>query len=124
MRARQEGPTVPFVFTPRAEQNETHSPEHLSLDHLGALTRAISNVLLTEIAEFTFAQILDGLPTLSSLREFHSLLDLDDHPVKQHTTLCDGVLERLRAFRSEFDPLSLKFDPYVSFLDNVISNPS
>lgn len=115
MRARLEEPLtpVPFVPGPRAPITETHSPEHLDPDHLDALRLALSNLLATDVAEFTYAQIIDGLPTTWSFYDFHSLYDTDDHPAQLHENLCEGVMDRVYKFRSAFDPLSLRFEPYV-----------
>ena len=115
MRARLTGDSVPPVPPPvRTEVTETLSPQILSLEHLDAFKKAAVNVLSTQLAEFTFAQIFDGLPTLPSFVEFHSLRNCDGHPATQHETLCDGSVKRFQAFRSAFDPLSLKFSPSVS----------
>ena len=76
--------------------------------------QAIANVLNTELAEFTYAQILDGLPTQQSLLD--SCNWMYDHPVitLKHVDLCDGFLEKARKFRSQFDPSTLEFDKNVS----------
>lgn len=81
----------------------------LDLGHLEPFRRALFNVLSAPVAEFTFAQIVDGQPT--------SEVYADDHyfreglPVMQHENLCPGSIEKTRAFRSGFDILHLKFDP-------------
>jgi hypothetical protein len=77
------------------------------------LKQAIQNILTTDVAEFTYAQIIDGLPTTSSFRDFHILRRSSDHPVQYHPTLCEGTMDRVRDFRSKFDCLSLKFEPHV-----------
>ena len=118
MRALQDETltSVSLQTGPRALLTETRSPEHLDPGHFEALRLALSNLLATDVAEFTYAQIIDGLPTTSSFYDFHSLYDTDDHPAQLHPTLCDGVMDRVYKFRSAFDPLSLKFEPYVSCL--------
>ncbi|KAK1766304.1 hypothetical protein QBC33DRAFT_579124 [Phialemonium atrogriseum] len=67
------------------------------------------NILTTELAEFTYAQILDGLPTQQAI--FDSCQWIHDHPTCQlkHEKLCDGFLEKAREFRSHFDPSTLVF---------------
>ncbi|KAK3942858.1 hypothetical protein QBC46DRAFT_255539 [Diplogelasinospora grovesii] len=107
MFARQEpAPRPPPV---RAEAAETQSPEDtLGPVHLKALKTAIMNVLGTELAEFTYAQIVDGYPTNSSFREFHYCEE--DHPVRQQEALCDGAVSVFQSFRSSFNPLTLKFN--------------
>ena len=122
MRALQEGqtgPLEPFAPGPRAPLTETHSPEHLDSDHLEALRLALSNLLSTDVAEFTYAQIIDGLPTSSTFFEFHTLHKIKDHPVQGHLDLCEGVLDRVREFRSAFELRLLRFEPHVSSADPV-----
>lgn len=91
------------------------SIENIDSDHLAALTQALSNVISTELAEFTYAQIVDGLPTRESFAEFRSFYPAgDEHPAYRHQHLCDGALDIARQFRSELSPLALRFDPHVS----------
>ena len=113
MKARED-PPISFEPSARAPVTATLSPESLSPEHLRALTQAISNVLKTELAEFTFGEILDGLPTWSSFAEFHTLYNTHDHPAQLHPTLCKGIIDTVRHFRSNFDSLSLKYEPNVS----------
>jgi hypothetical protein len=82
-------------------------------EHHKAFSRAISNVLSTELALFTFAQIIDGLPTadVSWDRRYSHLVGI--HPIEQHEDICPGVLDRARRFREDFDPCILSFDPKV-----------
>ena len=82
-------------------------------EHRQVFRRAFANVLKTKLAEFTYAQILDGLPTEETILETCDLIY--DHPVFElkHTSLCDGVLEKVREFRSHFDPSTLVFDESV-----------
>jgi hypothetical protein len=95
------------------------SAASLEGQHHDIFVRAVSNVLSTEIAEFTYAQIIDGLP-LSSIAD-----DTYDnggslthtHPLyTKHTKLCPGVLETTRQFRAGFDPSIVQFDYRVSGL--------
>lgn len=78
-----------------------------------AFRRAISNVLSTELALSTFAQIVDGLPMADTAynRRMHGLDP--DHPVDKHEELCPGVMERTREIRDQFDPSILLFNPAV-----------
>lgn len=98
----------------RAEATETVTAEHLDVEHLMSFRNAITNIRHTEIAEQTFAQIVDGLPTKSSFSELHSTSKDLGHPASTHVSLCEGVIERTRQFRTTFDILSLKFEPCVS----------
>lgn len=82
-------------------------------EHYRAFSRAILNVLSTELALFTFAQIIDGLPTADVAwdRRYPHLVGI--HPIEQHEDICPGVLDRARRFREDFDPCILSFDPKV-----------
>lgn len=55
--------------------------------------QALLNVFSADVAEFAYAQPLDGLPTANSLSE--SYLQMRDHPVPEleHVELCDRVIE-------------------------------
>lgn len=95
------------------------SLKDLDVEHLESFRRALFNVLSTPIAEFTFAQIVDGQPTRSVYAHDHFFRD--GLPVMQHKNLCHGSLEKTRAFRSDLDILALKFEPRASNapFDNV-----
>ncbi len=89
------------------------SPEVLSPEHHQILSRAIKNVLSTELAELTVAQLVDGLPLLSTGWDAQGTLINWDHPLVKHETLCDGVMDQTRAFRDAFDPRILQLDSSV-----------
>lgn len=86
----------------------------LDSTHADAFKQALARILGTKVALFTYAEILDGLPTIDSFREFHFWQE--GHPIYQlgHTSLCPGTIERARAFRESFDPLQLTFRSAVS----------
>lgn len=83
----------------------------LDKEHLQPLRRALLKCLSTSVAEYTYAQILDGQPTCYKYAGDHYYED--SWPVMQHEEICPGYLEKARAFRSDFDVLSLKFDAKV-----------
>lgn len=83
--------------------------------HHDAVASAISNVLSTEIAETTYAQIVDGLPLIEVVNDDYGDIMCPDHPIHQHTQLRDGVVDTVRRFRDEFDPNILQFDVPVSY---------
>lgn len=87
--------------------SEIGSVDALKTSHRQAFEDALMRVLNTELAEQTFAQIVDGLPTRDSFCEFHWIQD--DHPVNNHTVLCPGMIERAREFRSHFKADMLNF---------------
>lgn len=76
----------------------------LDAPHQSIAVTAISNLLSTEIAHITFAQIIDGLPLADSLWESDGVYVQDPkHPVYEHKELRPGVLDRLTALYSQFD---------------------
>jgi hypothetical protein len=95
---------------------EVHGPDHYRI-----LVRAIRNVLLTGLAELTMAQLVDGLPLAASGWDARGSLIIGDHPLTEHESLCDGVIDQTREFRSAFDPRILRFDSPVSSVPRKIS---
>lgn len=83
--------------------------------HRAAVVSAISRVLSTEIAEITYAQIVDGLPLLEVFKDVYGYLTCLDHPIYQHTQLKNNILDTVLQFRSEFDANILQFDIPVSY---------
>ncbi|KAL1882860.1 hypothetical protein Daus18300_000498 [Diaporthe australafricana] len=85
----------------------------LNSEYHDLVARALRNTLSTEIAQSTFAQIVDGLPLLSVLEDTHAGLDPEpepDHPLFTHESLCPGALEKTREILRIFDIENLKFD--------------
>lgn len=83
--------------------------------HQDTVRSAIARILDTDIAEITYAQIIDGLPLGEVAFESRGGIPHSDHPINHcHDELCTGILEKAREFRSRFDPLVLKFDSRVS----------
>ncbi|KAH8180134.1 hypothetical protein LIA77_01653 [Sarocladium implicatum] len=79
--------------------------------HRCIVDRAITRTLSTEIAEETYAQIVDGLPIGDVIFDTRGLPPPSDHPMETaHDKLCDGVLEETRKFYQAFDLDTLKFD--------------
>lgn len=87
--------------------------------HCSALRKAITNVLDTDLADATFAQIIDGLPTKDVAwdRRGHRLRA--SHPLDDHKELCPGVVDQLHVIKAEFQINSLKFDHSVSTLSQT-----
>lgn len=84
----------------------------LDEEHLASFKQALANLLSTPTAEFTYAQIVDGMPTSHNYMIDHDFYD--GFPVLSHEELCPGTMDKTRAFRLQFDVLSLKFEPKVS----------
>lgn len=85
--------------------------KHLDAEHFEPLRQCLVNLLSTQVAELTYAQIVDGMPLASVYAEDHWFRD--GLPVMEHEELCPGVLEKTQRFRSEFDILSLNLQPDV-----------
>lgn len=81
--------------------------EVLDTNHQSIFATAMSNLLSTEIAEQTFAQIIDGLPLkdVAFGMQTHDCTRFD--PVFSHHKLCPGVLEKTRELRDDFDPKAM-----------------
>ncbi|KAI3341393.1 hypothetical protein F4824DRAFT_496144 [Ustulina deusta] len=99
---------------PREETNASTprvSVDSLDTNHRQVFSRALQNVLSSDAAELTYAQIVDGLP-LSAIERDTIRGSVDcDHPIHtKHTELCPGVIERLREIIDTHDIGSLKFD--------------
>ena len=61
----------------------------------------MANILATDLAELTFAQLIDGLPLwdvpIDQSKSTHS----PEEPVFNHRKLCGGVMEKMRALREQ-----------------------
>ncbi len=101
-------PTAIFM-----QQRPKVSLEVLEPEHYHILVRAIQNVLSTELAELTMAELVDGLPLASTGWGAAGNLLCRDHPLNEHKTFCDGVIDQTRAFRDAFDPRILQLDSWV-----------
>jgi len=107
----EDKPLPAMVFEPK----EMSQLDTLDDEHSDIFKTALSRLLATELAEYTFAQIIDGLPTTASLRNFNLWIHNTNHPViaLNHVELCPGVIEKTRRIRDEFDPMSLTFKAEV-----------
>ncbi|CAM1503228.1 Fc.00g080040.m01.CDS01 [Cosmosporella sp. VM-42] len=86
------------------------TPDLLDDAHKHIFERALLNLLSSDAAERTYAQILDGLPTEQSLDD--SYVFMKGHPVYElkHTQICEGFLEKAREFRAQFNISQLRFE--------------
>ncbi|KAF5024407.1 hypothetical protein F66182_3493 [Fusarium sp. NRRL 66182] len=82
------------------------SSEH----HQGVLGRAIESVLSTDLAQFTYAQIIDGLPIADVAWDRRLPGIMGEHIIDDHEALCPGALEKAREYYEEWSPKDLKFD--------------
>lgn len=109
--------SAPLAAAPRQDAAEFRQLALDALDgaHRELLTRGILRVLATDIAEETYAQIIDGLPLLDVLCDSEGGLLHRDHPIHDvHDELCPGMLEKTREFRDNFTPETLRFDSRVN----------
>lgn len=90
----------------------------LDAEHQASFKHAMANLLSTPIAEFTYAQIVDGMPISNIYKEDHRFCE--GFPVLDHKDLCPGTMDKTRAFRSQFDIDSVEFEPKVR--QHIISN--
>lgn len=86
----------------------------LDKQHRNVLDRAIQNILSTELALETYAQIADGLPLASVAFDQYMCARSKFHPVAKHTSLCPGAEETARDFLSGLAIDTLQFDDEVS----------
>lgn len=78
------------------------------------VARAVRNTLSTEIAQSTFAQIVEGLPLPSVLEDTHCGLDLrPDHPLFTHESLCPGAFGKTKQLLERFNVHDLRFNVSV-----------
>ena len=108
-------------FNDRKYDGQTNHPEVLSttmsasirdvgVGHYIAFVTALANILRTDLAEHTYAEIIDGAPTadtwVACKRWRHDIIE-------QHKELCTGTLEAARQFLTDFRPENLSFNPAV-----------
>ncbi|KAK4666707.1 hypothetical protein QC763_302720 [Podospora pseudopauciseta] len=88
--------------------------DRLDAEHRRHLVRAINNVLSIELALFTYAQIIDSLPTGDVAWEVRSPLLQGEHPLAtEHEELCPGAMEKAREVCPKWDTEMLRFSPQV-----------
>lgn len=78
-------------------------------DHYHLLVKAIQNILSTELAELSIAQLIDGVPLMMWVFEGRGCLLEKGHPLLERENLCEGALDQARLFRDAFDPAILQF---------------
>ncbi|KAF4495642.1 hypothetical protein FAGAP_8195 [Fusarium agapanthi] len=91
------------------------SPGYVGLDqlegrHYDSLSVALCNVLNTDIALMTFAQVIDGHPTADVVWDRYLATYEPSHPTINHKTLCEGALEKAKGFRAQFSMADVMVD--------------
>lgn len=100
----------------KADYRARISIDKLDAAHREVFIRAINNVLATENAIFTYAQIIDGLPIGDVAFDRRNPGLFGDHPLDgEHEQLCPGALDKAREVCPKWDPAMLAFDPRVCF---------
>ncbi|KAK0668876.1 hypothetical protein QBC41DRAFT_320805 [Cercophora samala] len=76
--------------------------------HYALFIHAMKNVLSTEMAQFTYAQIVDGLPIKDVAWDRRIPAVHGIHPIEHHPELCPGALDFAREYKDvlDFDLLS------------------
>ncbi|KAG6354041.1 hypothetical protein INS49_005012 [Diaporthe citri] len=94
-----------------AMESQRSSLGLLDEEHMAIFRNALGNLLLTEASESTYAEIVDGLPTLDPWNEFHFWAPVAGNPIREleHKELCAGSREKAQKLRSEFDVYILLF---------------
>lgn len=87
-------------------------------EHYGIFTTALANLLHAGIAEHTFAEVIDGIPTADTWYAYHGVRhDI----IEAHCELCPGVLDTTRKFRADLCPEDLVFNSMVNtFLSRAV----
>lgn len=85
----------------------------LDAGHVHVFRNALHKILVSEIAETAFSEIVDGLPTKATWLGYDNWNE--DHPVNVlgHEMICDGARETARRFRDELDIYILSFPSNV-----------
>lgn len=80
----------------RVDYGQRITLESLSPEHYMLFARALSNVLSTEVALLSFAQIIDGLPIADVASDIRGNSLYGDHPLDKHEDLCPGAMDKAR----------------------------
>lgn len=104
----QNDPKYDTVLPPKNPLETSAAEQSLDEEHLAVYSRAITNVLSTDLAESTFAQLVDGLPLWDVVYGLAHYGLVREEPVYNHRNLCPGVLEKTRAFYTSFVPGKLE----------------
>lgn len=97
-----------------APQPEKSTIGELSVVHQEAATQAINNVLATEVALTTYAQIIDGLPLCDIAWDTRGSRLSPQHPINLHTQLCPGTISKAESFRDDLVISQLTFGHQAS----------
>lgn len=96
------------MMSSRIQYPSKVSVQLLGPDHYEPLVGAIRNVLSSDLAELTLAQLIDGLPLIDTVWDMKGALIRRGHPLISHNALCEGAMEQANMFRDTFDPAALQ----------------
>ncbi|KAG7151537.1 hypothetical protein HYQ46_012676 [Verticillium longisporum] len=100
--------------------------EGLDGEHRHALSQALGNVLATDAALVTFAQIIDGLPICDIAWDTRGPKLTPQHPINSHVELCPGARDMAEEFRDDFKLEALVFKPellsFHQYMDRRVLN--
>ena len=112
------------VALPETDRQGSHLKKlpltQLPKRHRDVVAQAVSNVLATESAELTFAQIIEGVPLSEIEKDSYEGSLSYQHPLHtQHAELGPGVLETMQQLRRDFDGSNLSFTPKASPSEDI-----
>ncbi|KAG8164489.1 hypothetical protein KVR01_006407 [Diaporthe batatas] len=96
---------MPSFPKPREQGPKASIGDILDVQHGSAAILAITNILSTSRAEITMAQLIDGLPLRHIAKEGRGHTIGIGHPLQEHRELCEGALDRARAWVGALDVL-------------------
>lgn len=109
-------PTAPPISLENATETKQLSIADLDGEHRHLLIRAITRILLTELAKITYAQIVDGLP-IADVAYDSRVQPYKGHPIDHsHEDLCPGMLDKAQEFYRNFQPEVLTFRSQVRLI--------
>ena len=86
------------------------SVNDLKADHLLVMNRTLSSILSTKLAERTFTQIIDGLPTRDDVGYFPTY----SMEIRDNTESSPEAMEAARGLREHFTAYTTLVDAKVS----------
>lgn len=120
MASSLESPTFRWKQEPWVT---THSPklidkttvaQALDVPHQISFKQGIANILATELAELTFAQLINGLPLWDVAIDQSKNTHTAEEPVYKHKELCYGAMDKMRLLREKFDILTMEIRTEVN----------
>jgi hypothetical protein len=85
---------------------------HLGPEHLEAFHQALRRIVSTDLTRYTFAQIIDGLPTRDVFYKYGYYND----QVNNHVEPTPKSIELAKTFQETFRPDTLHVDSDVGFV--------